>query len=238
MEQRLIPALTILVTLLILGACGTNNLFKDAEKDDVAEDAAIELEKGEPEKAIKMIEKALQHAPNDYPLISLLSAAYAQRGGISIIDLASNMVDHADNGSESQNSITALWPLLPEPSVQNLSDVRKGVTLLRSIPSSQRTDADSFKLAVLSTALASMQLKAFDKNGDGTLSIQELSNLSGASADTILAALLGASGALKNMSGVSGESTQTAARQIDAIVSEVQSSPGSDNIERISNYFD
>lgn len=227
-----------LFTLTFFTACGTGNIYKDFEEEDAAEDAAIELENGNPGEAIKILESALESDPDNYVLLSLLSAAYAQRGGVSMVDIALNMAESADSeDSDSQNGIAALWPFLPEATDSNISDVDYGLSLLQSIPSDERTDADNFKMAVLSTALASLELKALDTNGDGELSIEELANLSSASADTILSALSGAASAISGIDTENAEATEEAATQISSIVSEVNSSAGDTSAEQLTNYF-
>lgn len=218
-------------------ACGTDNILKDLEDEDVAEEAAIALENDQPSNAIKLLKGALESDPNNYKLISLLSSAYSQRGGISMVDLALHISETQNDDSEFQNSVSSLWPFLPDATGNHLADVREAMAQLRGIPFANRTDADHFKLAVISTALASLELKSLDRNGDGQLSFQELNSLKVVKADSIIASIQGASGALSSIDGELGESTGETAKQLKRIASEITNTPGADSAEVLTNYF-
>jgi thioredoxin-like negative regulator of GroEL len=158
--------------------CGSasNNMFEAIEEDDAAQDATNAMENNKPDKAIIILEKALSSDPENYKLISLLSAAYAQKYGVDLISLALELAD-SDSESKSQESsaatseeqspgnqsaLTALWPILPEATEVTLAGIQHALDLLMSIPAAARTNADHFKLGILSTVNVSMQLKSLD----------------------------------------------------------------------------
>lgn len=232
------------VSLLFLGSCGlaTNNSFKSLEKEDAAQDAAHEMEQDRPQEAIVILERALQSDPENYVLISLLSAAYAQKYGVDLITIALKMASPEEegaalSGTTSSNPMTALWAVLPEASDENLEGVDHAVSLLMSIPLDARREADSFKLGILSTVAASLQLKALDLNGDGELSVQELLALDATSAEAVLTSLLGAVQATAALSGASDANSSKVSEQIGSVYENINSADGETDAERLSAYL-
>lgn len=224
-----------LCLVLILTACGSSNpnLYQALEKKDVAADAIHALENHKEQEAIDLLEKELENDANNYPLISILSSAYAQRSGIDFVGLALEMT----STTETTNGIYALWPALPEASDANIDGVETAVDLLKSIPTAHRTDADLFKLALLSTVLVSLQMKALDTNGDGTLSVAELLDLSSGGASAVFAGLEGAISAIAGMSSQLGDNSDLAADQIEKVYEALNTAEGETQEEQISNYF-
>lgn len=227
---------SIVMSCVLVTGCG-KNVFQSYEKDDPAQKAANAMERGDPDKAIKILEAALEKDPNNYVYISLLSAAYGQKHGVDILDLALAMADDSSGDSSSGSKtagIAVLWPILPEATEANLLGVEKAVALLVSIPIAERTNADVFKLAILSTASISLRIKSFDLNGDGELSTQELLAMDEEDATAIVDGLLAASSVL--VSGM-GENSDKATEKIAAISDAISSQDGDTNSEKLANYF-
>ena len=216
--------------------CGSadKNHFQSFEKEDAAEDATLELEREKPQKAIDILEKELAADGENYQLLSLLSSAYAQKHGIDVIRFAISL---ASSETKTANPLTALWPALPEATEENVDGVEYAVDILAAIPAEARTNADSFKLGLLSTCLVSLQLKALDLDGDGTLSLEELLRLTSTDAATVFSGLAGAVSALASMSNSLGDNSGAASSQIEDIYQSLQSSSGDSQEEQLTNYL-
>ncbi len=226
---------------LIVGACLSvgcgKNIFQEYEKEDPAQESANAMERGESQKAIDILEPAIEKDPDNYVLISLLSAAYAQKHEVDILDLALAMADGDDEDSGTKTSgIAVLWPFLPEASAANMNGLSTAVELLESIPVPERTSADNFKLAILSTASVSLRAKSFDTNGDGQLSTQELLAMGEDDATAIIEGILAASSVLSSGSEI-GENSDKAASRITSISDAITGQEGETDAEKLANYF-
>lgn len=240
-EVSMLFRLHIMIWCLIVSGCGNNSL-KQFEKEDAAEDAAIELENEDPDKAIEILDEAIADDPENWKLISMLSAAYAQKAEVDLLDLALNMAitstDDTDSAStEDQTELAQLWEYLPPATDANLTNADTAVNLLRSIPQAERTQADHFKLALLSTASLSLRLKSFDLNGDGQLSAAELARIGLEDASAVLSGIAGAAEAI-GYAGEQGENADVAAETIASIAAEIEDTPGDTDQEKIQNYFE
>ena len=72
MKLNLKKLLLPLALTATLASCG-DNLLKSQEKKEPAEDAVLELENDNPDKAISILESALQDDPANPKLLSILS---------------------------------------------------------------------------------------------------------------------------------------------------------------------
>ena len=184
----MVKLLLIVAVFLNLASCGTN-VFETVDYGKVENEAAAELEKDNPDKAISLLEEALLTDPNNAIYISLLSEAYAQKFGVSLLDIALAMASSATALASSSTDLVRIWSILPAPSEAVLTGVSYAVELLESIASTKRTDTDNFKLSLLAVTLVNLQLKALDTDGDGNLSAEELANLTVEDATTLITAL-------------------------------------------------
>jgi hypothetical protein len=239
MKKRL--STIIILTLLVTG-CG-DNLLKSAEEEEPAEDAVLELENNNPDKAIDILEAALANDPGNPKLLSILSYAYAARAGVEPLKLAANMTktssdstdgsDNADSGSDGQLSL--LFDVVPAATAAALSDIDRAVEILISeIAAEDRLPGDILKLALFQTASFVMHMKAVDLDGDGEIEIDELAAFSTSSATGILNQLASAQ---SQLSGSDDETSQAAASALTKYQSQIDAQPGATNEEKLKNYL-
>lgn len=235
--------LNIMMTffLLLHTACG-KNLLGTFEKQNAAEDATIEMEKNNPDKAISILKDALEDDPENYQLISLLSAATAQKYGIDALSMALEMANTQagsgnQSGTEGSNNITALFAVVPEASETNIEGIQEAIRIMMTIPADARTKADNFYLSLMNTAALALQTKKFDKDGDGLISPVELLDLSDDDAVNIIESLLNAESALSG--GILDESgnSKASAEQISQIRSQIEAQEGETTAEKLRNYL-
>jgi hypothetical protein len=213
------------------------------EKKNPGEDAVVLMEKGKPDEAISVLESALVDEPENYRLVSLLSAATAQKYGISLIDIALKMggsgdEEEGEEGSESEqpaggNDITNLFSVLPDPTDANIAGVEEARDIMASIPVGFRKTGDTFMLSLLNTSLLGMRTKKLDTDGDGQLSPVELLDLSEDNATAILGDLISAS---ESFAGESG-GAEAAQEKLQAIQDEIDAQEGETEAERLRNYL-
>ena len=234
-------SILLLMTFLAMGlvACGSNAL-KSLDEPEPDEEATLNMEDGKPDSAIKVLESALASDSANYQYISLLSAAYAQKFGVDTLTFAEKLGTNAtsSSGATSGNAsvITAMYPILPAATDANIAGISYASALLVSIPASNRTSADNFKLALLSTAETSIRTKKLDRNGDGILSIDEIGTLDTSNAAGILSAITNAASAvvLAQAAGFSAEEATAAVTQIQSILA---TQPGATDEEKLQNYL-
>lgn len=229
-----LAGMKFLIVSLLITSCGSN-LYSTLDEGDVANEAAAELEKGNPDKAISLLEDALKSDPNNYVLISLLSESYSQKHGVSLLDIALAMAKSSTTLAGT-NDLTTMWPALPDSTEDNLTGLEYAIELLVLIPDESKTPTDFFKLALLSVCSINLVLKGLDTDGDGALSTEELSSLSASMASTILTGLSGAATASAGASSL-GTSSQKAASKITSINDAVSASEGSSSEEKLQSYF-
>jgi hypothetical protein len=225
----------ILVALNLSGlvSCGSNP-YKTYEKKDTAEDATIALEQDDPNKAISILETALESDSQNWQYISLLGMAYAERAGIDAITVAQKMATNSSNTSTS--GVVALFAVMPSATDAHITDVDKAVTLMTSIPSASRTTADVLKIAMFETAALTLRTKKYDTDGDGTISAAEALAMSGTDATAILSQLASAAGVFSG-STISSTTDKAASAQITTIQTAITSCPGTDQQAKLKNYL-
>ena len=152
-------AVLLLILPLCLIGCGVN-ILSSTESSDPAEDALLELEANNSDRAVELLEAALEQNPGDPTYLSILSTALAQRAGIDLFrfvsDLASGGLKAAQNfngdgsGLSSDNgattasitSVTAaaqggfnvLFDALPPATTINICLLNKSVAILTQGP--------------------------------------------------------------------------------------------------------
>ena len=226
----------ILLLIYNLFGCGANPL-KSYETEDPAEDAAIALDEGNPNKAISILTKALEGDPSNAQYISLLAMAYAERGGIDALSLALKMAsNNSSSTASSANGVTALFDVMPEATDANIADVDTALALMGQLPSEAFNTAEKLKLAMFQTAALTLRTKKYDTNGDGVISAAEAMAMATADAATILSQLAGAAAAF---SGGSSSSTtdQAASAQITTIQTAIATCPGATQEAQLQNYL-
>jgi hypothetical protein len=223
-------------TAFMLFSCGANPL-KSYEKEDPAEDAAVALENDNPNKAIEILNKALEGDPTNSKYISLLAMAYAERAGIDALSLAMKMASNNSSGtSSSTNSVTALFSVMPDATDEHIADVDKAVSLMYTISAANQTSADKLKIAMFQTAALTLRTKKYDTDGDGVISLAEALAMSGGDASSILSQLSGAASAFSSSSSTSS-TDQAASAQITSIQTKISTCPGSTQQSQLQNYL-
>jgi len=236
MKIYLIPIIFGIATTLV--ACG-DNLLKSQEKKEPAEDAVLELEKNNPNKAISILESALLDDPENPKLLSILSYAFAARAGVEPLKLIAKMTSSGtggDNESQSDSELLLLFDVVPAATAENLNDIDRAVSILVSdIPSDQRLPGDNLKLALFQTASLVMHMKAIDLNGDGVISVEELASFTTASAGALLNQLTAAQSLLASDSD--DATSQQAAQALGKYQAEIDAMPGATSEEKLKNYL-
>lgn len=226
---------TALSVVSFLTSCGKNP-FASSEKKEPAEDATIQLEKKNPQKAIDILEAALTDDPGNFTYVSVLSMAYAQRAGVDPITLAQKAATQNSTDSNNPASMVGFFPVLPAATAKNIADVDYAISLIQQIPQPSRIAADTFKIGIFLTASMALKAKQLDTNGDGVLSQSELLAMTPAAAIAILSNLSTAVAAFANANGYDTTSVQ-ATQQIQKLQDVINSTPGATPQEKLQNYL-
>lgn len=224
--------------LLFLISCGSSSLLSDLEEAEPNYAAARALEMDDPDKAIELMEKALQSDPDNYNYISILASAKAQKAGVDLLKLILKLAESDGSGSGS-NEMEVMFAILPAPSLLsggNIEYLGAAITHMESIPGSNKTVADILKLTIFYTAMSALQTKIFDADGDGDLSTGELQNLTVAQAAAIIANIGNAASAIASYAGEGNEAL--AADKIDEIQDAINAEAGGNSADQLRNYLD
>lgn len=220
-----------LLLLLACSACGTN-LFQAVADPEPADAATAAMDERKSDKAISILEKALQKEPENWLYISLLASAKAQKAGVDTTDIALEM---AKGGETSGNPLTALFSILPTPTEAVIDLLAESTALLATIPLDQLEEGDTFKISMFNTALTAIQAKYFDADGSGSFSIEELQNLDETAAINILNSLLSAESAATIYQSAGGAGSATG--NVSQIRSQIDAQPGATPAEKLRSYL-
>lgn len=238
LKTRLLAPL--LSMLLLAAGCG-DNMLKSSEKADPAEDATLALERGDEDSAIEILEDALADDPDNAMFLSILALAHAQRAGVEPLAFAqriSSSSSSTSSGSTPQvgGSYAVMFQALPDATVDNLADIDESVTILTSIAADEHLPGDDFKLALYMTASMFLHIKVLDTDGDGTLSLDEVLNLSDANATGLLTQLLSAQAVL-GAGDASDVSIAKASSALGKYQAQIDAQEGATNEEKLKNYL-
>ncbi len=170
-------------------------------------------------------------------LISILASAEAQSVGVDPLDIAlalakgkssSNLID------DQSQMLTLLFPILPDPTQQNITVVDTAVSLLRSIGEEYLSESDKLKLGIFLTSSMSLSLKFVDKNSDGKISVSDVSEMTDDLANSILSQLDSASSVLNQQTNTTGVG---ASDNIKKILEEIDSQDGASRAEKLKNFL-
>lgn len=250
----------IILTSFILG-CGSN-VFKSLDEQDPDQEAIKALEDQDPDKAIRILNKALgsdiEQIVNESSsselsarlgtaigddaeksqLVSLLSAAYAQKYGLDPLSIALKMADGggSDSSSESSNGITALFPVLPDATQENIDGIDKALGILQAISELRFTKADFYKQSILFSASMALHTKLLDADGDGKISAAEAIAMSTDDAATVLSQLAGAASSMTG-ADMDSETIAAVAGQLGDLQSQIAAQEGATDEEKLQNYL-
>ncbi|MBM4252713.1 MAG: hypothetical protein FJ146_12130 [Deltaproteobacteria bacterium] len=247
--KKLSRQATAAAMMITLAGCG-QSIFSGLRKIDPAAEACRELENDDPNAAISILTSALEGSPGNAQYLSILATAYAQRAGVDPLYLALNMgTDSSSSNSSSlalassgsSSSFTAMFSLLPSPTQTVLDDIDLAVSILTDqIDATSRQPGDLFKGAIFMTASMVLHVKKLDTSGDGTLTASDLASMTEEDALAILGnlsaaiTLLGTSG---SDDGGGQAAAAAAASQLEAFSSQITSSSGSTDSEKLRTYL-
>lgn len=228
----------ILVIMMTL-CCGTN-AFDEADKKEPGEKAAKYLEANKPQLAIDLLEPIVENDPGNFRLVALLAAAYAQKSGVETFSLIKNLIKKPDSTStQTGGAIGAMFSALPEASAANIAGLAKAIATMSGIPPSFRKSADNFLLSLYISASVSLQAKAFDKDGDGKVSLEELQTLTEADAENLINSISSAADLAKAVANPNGDGAQStgASEKLQGVYDKIQTQTGTTNSEKLKNYL-
>ncbi|MFK7822522.1 MAG: hypothetical protein AB8G05_00070 [Oligoflexales bacterium] len=129
-----------------------------------------------------------QDKENIPAMISVLSAAHGQKFGIDPFDIALALATgNTGSNSEDSSSITALYPVLPEPTDENKRGLNEAIAILNALDTLYYTNADYFKQSLLFVSNISLITKSLDiAPEDGQITANEILTLDTTDATELL----------------------------------------------------
>jgi hypothetical protein len=183
---QLLLASTLALSSLVF-SCG-NNVAADYDTSDPDTEAMKALERGDESEAIRILNDAYRGDRDNPRYCSLMSAALLQKHGIDIISIVLEMGTD-DSGNQTRESDAAflidMWSYLPEPTTARLDGIERAVELIQTIPTSRRGMSDFLKLTIGQVSWASLKLKSFDVNDDGTIDAADFYEMGADAQDNI-----------------------------------------------------
>lgn len=170
-------------------------------------------------------------------LLAILSSAVAQKAGIDTLDIVLKLASASGSDDGEENSMVALFPVLPQASESNIHGTRLAAKILESL-GSQLKASDKFRLGLYITASTALSVKALDTNGDQHLSEDELLGLSASSATAIVASLASAVVSLSGQNSSENPRSTAAQTAVVELRDEIQGAPGSTDLHRLRNYLE
>ncbi|MCB9228697.1 MAG: hypothetical protein H6618_03715 [Deltaproteobacteria bacterium] len=170
--------------------------------------------------------------------LSILASAHAQSFGIDPLDIALSLITSGndESSSGSSNTITLLYPVLPDATSENKAGLSQAIAILNAIPQEELTKADFFKQSLFLTANMSLITKTFDTDpADGEITLNELGSLDATTTDELLTLLETAIGAIVS-TDQEGNLAQ-ATEQIASIRSSIESQAGADDTEKLKEFL-
>ena len=169
--------------------------------------------------------------------ISVLASAHAQKFAIDPLDIALSLATTGlESATKNANTLTLLYPLLPEATSRNQTGLNQAIAILNAIDQGNLTKADFLKKSLFLTASISLRTKAFDTNPvDGQISPQELLRLEATSADKIMDLLEVATSSLNHLD-LDGDLEKAAGRIEETRIS-ILNQPGNSRIEKLKEFL-
>ncbi len=130
-----------------------------------------------------------------------------------------------------------MFSVLPEATELALSDIDRAVEILTSeITEADRQPGDIFKIAIFQSAAMLLHTKALDKNGDGTLSIDEIVDLSDSGATGLLSQLSSAKTILGE-AAADDATAKAALSALDKYSTAIAAEEGANDEEKLRNFL-
>lgn len=185
---------------------------------------------------------ALGKVKNPINLVSVLSSAKAQIHGIDpfsvALALATDDDEEENQSTETKNEVTRIFPVLPEPTIENIRGLNVAMAVLNSIGASRFSKADHYKSAIFLTSSVSLASKALDKDEDGAISALEASDLTDELAISILTQIASATLAIsQSSSNEDGEKSKKNAQAIANLNAKIESQAGDTTSEKLRNFL-
>ena len=221
----------ILTAGVFLLSCSTDNLL-DAQADLTPEQEARALmNDGKYQEAIDILQPLVTAEPEQYGRMPLLSAAYADLAGVSLLGI----LDAQLSASGGDSVFDQLDGFLPSSyGSSEIATMSTSVEQLEAIPSSERGatgDPDygasaELQLLIYRAVYATMFLNQFVTVIDGNIDPNALSEMTAADAAEIL-------GALRAAAADGGEGSEA----VNETLAEIDASPGATDEEKLENYM-
>lgn len=231
MKYRL-KILFALLAFVQLG-CGDENVGESTANKDPISAAIDALENNRPAEAISILDQELAASPSDPVVLSLLGSAHALSASVDPVVYAIAMGSTAEEG---ENNITKTFDALPDPTDENIASLETAYGYVAQIPEEDRINEDVFKLSMFYSAHLSLVTKKLNSDGVGGLSAEELANLSEEDALKILESLDAAADVLNGFT-FDGAEQEKAAGKISDIQSDIDSSDGASQSEKLAAYL-
>ena len=170
--------------------------------------------------------------------VSVLASAQAQLYNVDPFVIALKLATKdkstklVDGATPDSQTLTILFPLLPESTPENIRGLDTAITMINSLGDSM-TVVDTLKKAIFLTSAVSLSLKKLDVNGDGTIAPEELLTMDQATAIAVISQI--ASAASTSSTGAAG--SDPAAAAIQSIQTQIQAQEGTTDEEKLKNFI-
>jgi len=224
--MRLTTNLTSIFILLLHCACGNNVAEKVVPLPDEVE-AQSAMNANDYDTAISIYTSLISEDPDEYRYYVAISAAYAARAGIDIINLANYRIN------DNSPVFDQLLNFVPRnPTSLQLTDIEQSVEILLQVPEGledpQINSSANTQIALYGAAHATMLLASFYKfTITGQLDPETLDNMSEADAEKILAAL--------EIAASSGDTSTSST--LAKTIATIEEAPGSSSADKLKTFL-
>lgn len=229
----------VIILSILLTACGQKNAFdcdggiakSKCSQRTKFEDARIALDHGDLDTAIRLLSELITDEPTDYQRYPLLSAAYAARSGLDILNIVTANFGGNTSMLQTMSGIIPTPATLGDAYPQSLDDMNEANVTLLAIPAELRsaTSGDKYaasavlQLTLYQSAYAVMYLNKFTFSTSG----YDPSLLSSMTPDDAAAILNALAQAGEASGGAAGSAAQAA-------IAAIQGQPGATDAEKIA----
>lgn len=230
MQNLKVRKFGVLLSLMAVFVSSCGLTLDDAENDASKEDRAkTHLDKFEFTEAIALYEELIAEQPTEYRFYALIATCHAGRGGIDILNIASQKIN---KDTPVLEQIQAFIP--GNPTDDQLNDVQTATDYLTSIPDDadlgdSLPEALTNLRSVYYTAQSAMVINKFSEiTPTGQLDPEKLEEMTADDAEQILESLQSAAEAGGN---------EKLNEKLNETLDEINSSEGGDALEQLKNYL-